>query len=74
MNHKATLKKLHEVFPEFDVETIIKILDCYVDDYGPIINIPPNTSPNSPLIANPPSTKPWENIIYCTDAQTTTTY
>lgn len=73
MNHKATLKKLHEVFPEFDIETIIKILDCYVDDYWAIPNRFPNTDPSSPLTTNPPS-KPWENIIYCTDTIQTTTF
>lgn len=61
MNIKETLKKLHETFPDFDTDTLLKILDCYVE--GPItlpntINTPWNGSPMSPF------PKPWENIIY----------
>lgn len=54
MNTKATLKKLHETFPDFDIDTLLKILDCYIEE--------PVTLPNTPLN---PSTKPWE--IYCQD-------
>ncbi len=60
MNTKATLKKLHEVFPDFDTDTLLKILDCYVEE--PIILLP-----NTPWNGSPvsPSQKPWDNIVYC---------
>lgn len=32
MNYKETLKKLHETFPDFDIDTIIKIMDCYISE------------------------------------------
>lgn len=62
MNTKATLQKLHEIFPNFDTDTLLKILDCYVEEHMALpINIPQNGSPTNP------SPKPWENIIYCQD-------
>lgn len=69
MNTKETLKNLHEEFPDFDTDTLLKILDCYVEEPttpSSIINIPWHESPISP------STKPWENIIYCQDEINTT--
>lgn len=33
MNSKETLKNLHKTFPAFDLDTLFKILDCYVEDY-----------------------------------------
>lgn len=39
MNTKETLKRLHETFPDFDADTLLKILDCYVEE--PVS--PPNT-------------------------------
>lgn len=32
MRHIDTIKKLHEQFPEWDLDTIIKVMDCIVDD------------------------------------------
>lgn len=70
MNTKATLKKLHETFSDFDTDTLLKILDCYVEEPmtvpNTIINIPQNGSPMSL------SPKPWENIIYYQDEINTT--
>lgn len=59
MNTKETLKKLHETFPNFDTDTLLKILDCYVEA--------PVTLPNTINTHWNMSTKPWENIIYCKD-------
>ena len=49
MNTKATLKKLHETFPDFDTDTLLKILDCYIEES------------TTPWIGSP---KPWESITY----------
>lgn len=62
MNTKATLKKLHETFPEFDIDTLFKILDCYIEN--------PITLPNTistPWHGSVASPKPWENITYHQD-------
>ena len=62
MNAKETIKKLHETFPDFDTDTLLKILDCYVEQ--------PTVLPNTINVPNgfpSPHTKPWENIIYCQD-------
>lgn len=67
MNTKATLKKLHEIFPDFDADTLLKILDCYVEEP---ITLLPNTPWNGSSVS--PSQKPWENIIYCQDDINTT--
>ena len=32
MNAKETLKRLHETFPDFDTDTLLKILDCYIEE------------------------------------------
>lgn len=69
MNAKETLKKLHETFPNFDMDTLLKILDCYVKG--------PTTLPNTinipwygPLTI--PSPLPRENIIWCQNDINTT--
>ena len=69
MNTKETLKKLHETFPDFDIDTLLKILDCYVKE----LTILPNTS-NTPWDIPPIgiSSKPWENVIYSQDKINTT--
>lgn len=69
MNTKETLKKLHETFPDFDTDTLLKILDCYVE--SPVAL--PNTI-TTPWHGTFPGTssKPWENIIYCQDEINTT--
>lgn len=65
MNYKETLRKLHEAFPEFDIETILKIMDCYTESTSITAPYPWNGSREAqPLTI---STKPWENIIYCSD-------
>ena len=61
MNAKETLKRLHETFPDFDTDTLLKILDCYIEERTTLlgtINSPQNTSPIGI------SQKPWENITY----------
>lgn len=65
MNTKETLKKLHETFPDFDTDTLLKILDCCIED-----SITINTLWNSTT----PSPKPLENIIYCQDEINATRY
>ena len=69
MNTKETLKRLHETFPDFDTDTLLRILDCYVED--PVVL--PNTI-NTPWSVPPIgiSPKPWENIIYSQDEINTT--
>lgn len=64
MNTKETLKRLHETFPDFDTDTLLKILDCYVEESVAL----PNTI-NTPWSISP---KPWENIIYSQDEINTT--
>lgn len=67
MNTKETLKKLHETFPDFDTDTLLKILDCYVESPTKLSNTIPwhGTFPGT-------SPKPWENITYCQDEINTT--
>ena len=69
MNTKETLKRLHETFPDFDTDTFLKILDCYIEEP----TILPNTI-NTPWNGSPIniSQKPWENIIYSQDEINTT--
>lgn len=33
IDFKATLIKLHDTFPEYDFDTLIKITECIVEDY-----------------------------------------
>lgn len=33
MDAKRTLINLHEKFPEFDLDTLFSILDCYAENY-----------------------------------------
>lgn len=61
MNTKETLKRLHETFPDFDTDTLLKILDCYVEAPTILPNTPWNGSPISS------SPKPWDNILYRQD-------
>lgn len=37
MDAKQTLINLHSKFPEFDLDTLFTILDCYVENYTPIL-------------------------------------
>lgn len=64
MNAKETLKKLHETFPDFDTDTLLKILDCYVEEsitFPNTISSPWNGYPiNVPTIG-------LGNITYCQD-------
>lgn len=61
MNYKETLKKLHEVFPDFDTDTLLKILDCYVSDST---TLQPDNWNIRPLVSPP---KPWDSITYYTN-------
>lgn len=55
IDFKKTLTNLHDEFPEFDLDTLFKILDTIVETYTPTINIPSNI--------RQPSDKPWWNDI-----------
>ena len=57
---QETLKKLHETFSDFDTDTLLKILDCYVESPTKLSNTIPWHGPGT-------SPKPWENITYCQD-------
>lgn len=52
MNTKATLEKLHKELPELDTETLLKILDCYVEE---------DINSNKPIV-NPPL--PWTKDLF----------
>lgn len=61
MNYKETLKKLHETFPDFDIDTIIKIMDCYISEssgwsYDPNIPLKRRVDLTEPYTAIPTST------------------
>ena len=60
IDFKKTLTNLHDEFPEFDLDTLFKILDAIVETYTSTINIPSNI--------RQPSDKPWRDInrITCT--------
>ena len=60
MNTKETLKKLHETFSDIDTDTLLKILDCYVESPTKLSNTIPWHGPGT-------SPKLWENITYCQD-------
>lgn len=55
IDFKKTLTNLHDEFPEFDLDTLFKILDAIVETYTLTINIPSNI--------RQPSDKPWWNDI-----------
>lgn len=42
IDFKKTLTNLHNEFPEFDLDTLFKILDAIVETYTPTITIPNN--------------------------------
>ena len=55
IDFKKTLTNLHDEFPEFDLDTLFKILDAIVETYTSTINIPSNI--------RQPSDKPWWDDI-----------
>ncbi len=42
IDFKRTLLNLHETFPEFDLDTLIKIIECITTE-TPYINFPQHT-------------------------------
>lgn len=51
IDFKKTLTNLHNEFPEFDLDTLFKILDAIVETSTPTITIPSGI--------RQPSYKPW---------------
>ena len=54
IDFKKTLTNLHNEFPEFDLDTLFKIVDAIVETSTPTITIPSGI--------RQPSDKPWWGI------------
>lgn len=56
LDSKQTLIKLHTEFPDLSLDDLLKILDCYVEQYPFLKSFP-----------NPYSFKPHTYEVTCTD-------
>lgn len=61
VNFKETLTKIHKEFPEFDLEKLLKIMECIVEE--PQFNL--NNNGNYILNRDQITRYPWDQIT-CT--------